>query len=109
MQSQTGVARAALAPETACRLVVRKEKGPSEILQFLIAGLEVGQQVVAIAAPSCLKDLACSLGESGLRPETLLRNGRLIFLTAPDCLSLLTKPKDSLRCGPLRLNGSLVR
>ena len=46
------------AQATACRLVVRKEKGSSEILQFVIAGLEIGQQVVIVAGPTCLNDVA---------------------------------------------------
>jgi hypothetical protein len=100
-----GVAPAAVP----CRLVVRKDKGPAEVLEFLVAGLEMGQQVVAMAGPSCLKDLARSLRESGLRPEALLRNGRLIFLTAPECLSQLSHPDQILQRGPLRHTASVLR
>jgi hypothetical protein len=92
-----------------CRLVVRKDEGSAEVLEFLIAGLEMGQQVVAMAGPTCLKDLARSLSESGLRPEALLHNGRLIFLTAPDCLSQLSHPEQILQRGPLRRTVSVLR
>jgi hypothetical protein len=92
-----------------CRLVVRKDKGPAEVLEFLVAGLEMGQQVVAMAGPTCLKDLARSLTESGLRPEALLRTGRLVFLTAPDCLTQLSHPEEILQRGPLRRTVSVLR
>jgi hypothetical protein len=92
-----------------CRLVVRKEKRPAELVQFVIAGLEVGQQVVVVAGPGCLKDLARTLTENGMRPEALLRNGRLIFLTAPDCLAQLEDPEKILQRGPLRRTMSVVR
>lgn len=96
-------------PAVSCRLVVRKEKGTSEILQFVVSGLEIGQQVVALAGPACLKDLAHDLTETGLRPEALLRNCRLIFLTAPDCLSQLIRPEEILQRGPLRRTVSVLR
>jgi hypothetical protein len=89
-----------------CRLVVRKDK--SEILQFVVSGLEAGQQVVALAAPGCLKDIAHGVGDSGLKPDALVRNGRLVLLSAPDCLSFLSKPEPFHR-GPLRRNGSILR
>lgn len=92
-----------------CRLVVRKDRGPAEVLEFVTAGLEMGQQVVAVAGPTCLKELAASLTENGLRPDTLLRNGRLIFLTAPDCLSQLSRPEEILQRGPLRRTVSVLR
>jgi hypothetical protein len=94
---------------TPCRLVVRKERGTAEVLEFVVAGLEMGQQVVAMAGPTCLKDLARSLTESGLRPEALLHNGRLIFLTAPDCLSQLSHPEQIVQRGPLRRTVSVLR
>lgn len=94
---------------TACRLVVRKNQAPAEILQFVTAGLEIGQQVVALGGPTCLKDLARGLSESGLRLEALLRNGRLVLLTAPDCLSQFSRPEDPLQRSPLRRIGSLLR
>jgi hypothetical protein len=93
----------------ACRLVVRRDKGAAEFLEFVAAGLEMGQQVVALAGADCLKDLAHSLTESGLRPEALLRNGRLIFLTAPECLSQLSHPEQILQRGPLRRTVSVLR
>ena len=60
-----------------CRLVVRNKQGPAEVLEFIAEGLEAGQQVFALGGPAYLKDIAHNLGESGLRVETLLRNGRL--------------------------------
>jgi hypothetical protein len=94
---------------SACRLVVRREVDLSEISEFAIAGLQIGQQVVAMAGPSCLKDIAASLSEAGLRPDAALRAGRLLFLTAPDCLSQLTKPDHPLQRGALRRHGPLLR
>jgi len=94
---------------TTCRFVVRREESLGEVYQFVVGGLEVGQQVVALAGPTCLKDLASALGESGLRPEALLRSGRLVFITAPDSLPALFKSGDLFRRGQLRLNGSLLR
>jgi MEDS: MEthanogen/methylotroph, DcmR Sensory domain len=91
-----------------CRLVVRKEKSLEEILQFVVSGLEAGQQVVAVAAPECLKEIAHGVGESGLKADSLARNGRLVLLAAPDCLSFLSKP-DPCHRGPLRRNGSILR
>lgn len=92
-----------------CRFVIRRDKGLVEIVQFITAGLEIGQQVVAMAGPTCLKDLARVLGLNGMRPETLLRTGRLVFLTAPNCVSQLTKPGDPWQRAPLHRNGSLLR
>ena len=92
-----------------CRLVVRKDKGLTEIVQFVANGIEIGQQIVVLAGPTCLKEVARSLGEQGLRPETLLHNGRLIFLTAPACLAQLAKAGDPLNRGPLHFNGSVLR
>ncbi len=109
MNAEAGPIRGVAAPLSACRLVVRKEKSLSEILQFVVAGLEVGQQVVAMAGPTCLKDLARSLSDGGLRPEALLRNGRLTFLTTPDCLSHLVRLDDPFERGPLHRNGSVLR
>ncbi len=109
MGTATAVALSKPSPSPTCRLVVRENKGLSEVVEFVRAGLEIGQQVVTMAGPTCLKDLAESLGRLGLRPETLLRNGRLVFLTAPDCLPLLTFPQDPLKRAALRLNGSVLR
>ena len=94
---------------SACRLVVRKEERPSESLQFVIAGLEMGQQVVVLGGAEYLKDLAVSLNQTGLRPNALLRNGRLVFLTAPECFSQLSHPDEILQRGPLRRNVSVMR
>src|SRR2546427_4784949 len=74
-------------PPTICRLVMRRKEGLPELVEFVVAGLEAGQQVFALGGPAYLKDIACNLGASGLRPDSLLRTGRLVFLTAPDCLS----------------------
>lgn len=96
-------------PEAACRLVVRRDKAPGEVLHFVISGLEIGQQVVVVAGPSCLTDLARNLTESGLRPDTLLRNSRLVFLTAPECLAQISEPEKILQRGPLRRTVSVMR
>lgn len=69
-----------------CQLVVRRQEGPSEFVRFILEGLEVGQQVIALAGAGGLTNLARALNESGLQTQTLLRTGRLVFLTAPDCL-----------------------
>ena len=97
------------AQATACRLVVRKEKGSSEILQFVIAGLEIGQQVVIVAGPTCLNDVARGLSENGLRPDVSLHSGRLVFLTAPECLNELLRAGDPLQRSPLHLHGTVMR
>jgi hypothetical protein len=93
----------------ACRLVIRKEKGLFEILQFVIPGLEIGQQVVIVAGPTCLNDIARGLSENGLRPEVFLHSGRLVFLTAPDCLNELLRASDPLQRSPLHLHGTVMR
>jgi hypothetical protein len=93
----------------ACRLVVRKEKGLSEILQFITGALEIGQQIVVVAGPSWLKEVACGLGEKGLRPDLFLHSGRLVFLTAPDCLNELLRASDPLQRGPLQRHGAVMR
>lgn len=94
---------------SSCRLVVRKDKSPAEVLQFMVSGLEIGQQVVAVAGARCLKEFARSLTESGLKSEALIRNGRLILLTAPNCLAQLADPQQVIQRGPLRRASSLVR
>lgn len=94
---------------SACRLIVRKKPGPSEILQFVVGGVEIGQQIVVLAGPAWLKELARTLSENGLRPETLIRNRRLVFMTAPDCFARLAKWNDPLQRPSLRRNGSVVR
>ena len=84
-----------------CRLVVGKQRGLSEILQFVMAGLEIGQQVVIVAGPPFLNDVARGLTENGLRPDVFLHSGRLVFLTAPDCLNELLRagdPSGEVRC-----------
>jgi len=62
-----------------------------------------------MAGPACLKDLALTLSETGLRTEALIRSGRLVFLTAPDCLAQLDLANDRLQRSSLRLNGSVLR
>src|SRR5215471_10317435 len=96
-------------PATQCRLILRQEVGLSEILQFMASGLEIGQQVVAMAGPACLKDLASHLDECGLRSSMLLRSGRLVFLTAPECLPSILHPDAALNRGPLHRNGTMMR
>jgi MEDS: MEthanogen/methylotroph, DcmR Sensory domain len=92
-----------------CRVVMRKDANLTEVSRFVIEGLQIGQQVVAMAGPAFLRELARSLGESGMRPEGMLRNGRLVFLTAPNCLPALLKPDESSQRGPLRSNAPLLR
>ena len=99
-----------MTPQAAsCRLVVRKDKGPAEVVQFVVSGLEMGQQVVVLAGACCLKDLAQSLNQAGLKAESLIRNGRLVYLTAPECLAQLADPDQILQRGPLRRTSSLLR
>lgn len=92
-----------------CRVVIRNDHDSSQIMQFAVEGLQIGQQVVVMAGPQFLRELANDLGESGMRPEPLLRNGRLMFLTAPGCVSALMKPDGPLQRGPLRPNAPLLR
>ncbi len=109
MHTQSGTAAGAPSAEAPCRLVVRKDKGLSEIIEFVVGGLEIGQQVVALAAPDCLKEIARAVGEDGMKPEALLRNGRLVLLAAPDCLARFSNSRDPFQRGPLRRNGSVMR
>jgi hypothetical protein len=90
-------------------LVIRKEKSLSEILEFSIAGLEIGQQVVIMAGPTCLKDIAHGLSEAGLKTDALLHSGRLVFLTAPNCLPDLLRPSDPLQRSPLHRHATVMR
>jgi hypothetical protein len=92
-----------------CRLVLRKEKSLSEILQFSTAGLEIGQQIVIMAGPTCLKDIAHGLGETGLKTDALLHSGRLVFLTAPNCLAELFRPSEPLQRSPLHRHATVMR
>jgi hypothetical protein len=109
MGSSTTIARGTPSKVRACRLLVHPEEGLPATLQFVVAGLEAGQQVFAMAGPARLKELAHCLGQGGLRPETLLHNRRLVFLTAPDCVSRFLKQGDPFRRGSLLRNGSLLR
>ena len=88
---------------------MRKDENFIEVSRFVVEGLQIGQQVVAMAGPGFLRELAHDLGENGFKPEGMLRNGRLVFLTAPNCLSTLLKPDESLQRGPLRSNTPLLR
>lgn len=92
-----------------CKLITRRDKGPAEIMPFVIGAIEVGQQLVVMAGPTFLKELASNLSDRGLRPNALLHNGRLVFLTAPGCVSQLVKAGDPLQRSPLRRNGSMIR
>jgi len=92
-----------------CQLVVRQQEGPAEFLRFILEGLEVGQQVVALAGATCLSNLARALNSSGLQTQNLLRSGRLVFLTAPDCLDQLKKPEGPMRRATLRRHSPMVR
>jgi hypothetical protein len=78
-------------------------------MPFVIGAIEVGQQVVVMAGPTFLKELASNLSDRGLRSNALLHNGRLVFLTAPGCVAQLVKAGDPLQRSPLRRNGSMIR
>jgi MEDS: MEthanogen/methylotroph, DcmR Sensory domain len=88
---------------------MRRQEGPSEFLRFMLEGLEVGQQVVVLAGAGCLTNLGHALNESGLQAQALLRSGRLVFLTAPDCLAQLSKSDTSVPQSPLRRHAPIVR
>ena len=92
-----------------CRLVLRKEKSLSEILQFAIAGIEIGQQIVVMAGPTCLKDIAHGFTETGLKTDALLHSGRLVFLTAPNCLAEIFHPSEPLQRSPLHRHATVMR
>lgn len=94
-------------PQGGCKVVIQNDQ--NLVSQFVIEGLQIGQQVVAMAGPRFLRELAQSLGGCGMRPDVSLRNGRLIFLTAPGCISTLLKPDDPLQRGSLRTNAPLLR
>ena len=98
-----------MGPGEPCRLVVRKEKSLSDILHFATAGLEIGQQVVIMAGPTCLKDIAHGLGETGLKTDALLHSGRLVFLTAPNCMAELFRPSEPLQRSPLHRHATVMR
>ena len=78
-------------------------------MDFVVAGLEAGQQVFALAGPAHLKALAQRLTGSGLKPEAALRNGRLVFLTAPSFFTSLGSRSRLFDRGPLHRNGTIVR
>jgi hypothetical protein len=90
-----------------CRLLDRQREQLQDVLSFVKAGIEAGQQVVIMAGPDCLKDLGRRLGEGGQRPEPLLRSGRLVFLTAPDFIAALSRSDEIPRL--LRLQAALIR
>ena len=92
-----------------CRLVIRKEKSLSEVVQFSTAGLEIGQQVVVMAGPACLKDIAHGISETGLKTDALLHSGRLVLLTAPNCLAELFRPSEPLQRSPLHRHAMVMR
>lgn len=92
-----------------CQLVLRKERSLSEILQFSTAGLDIGQQLVIMAGPACLKDIAHGLSEAGLKTDALLHSGRLVFLTAPNCLAELLRPSEPLQRSPLHRHATMMR
>ena len=109
MSFDLGIHGSLLGQGEPCRLVIRKEKSLSEILQFSIAGLEIGQQVVIMAGPTCLKDIAHGLSETGLKTDALLHSGRLVFLTAPNCLAELLRPSEPLQRSPLHRHATVMR
>jgi MEDS: MEthanogen/methylotroph, DcmR Sensory domain len=97
------------APAKLCQLVVRHQEGPSEFLRFMLEGLEVGQQVVALAGAGCLRTLARALSDTGIQPQSLLRSSRLVFFTAPDCLVHLKRLHPFMPRPILRRQGPIVR
>ena len=109
MGSTIAVARSNAPSVAACQLVVRKEDTLSTSSRFMIAGLEAGQQVFAMAEPGRLKEFAFRLSIKGFRPEALLRNRRLVFLTAPNCISTIFKSDELFSGGPFLRNGSPLR
>lgn len=92
-----------------CQLVVRRQEGPAEFLRFIQEGLEVGQQVVVLAGANCLTNLGRALNTSGLHTQSLLRGGRLVFLTAPECLEQLKKPAGPVQRATMRRHSPMVR
>jgi MEDS: MEthanogen/methylotroph, DcmR Sensory domain len=92
-----------------CQLVVRRQEPPLEPLRFILEGLEVGQQVIAMASAGWLTSLAHALGENRIPLQSLLRSGRLVFLTAPECLSQFTRPDGPLRASAFRRPAPMVR
>ena len=92
-----------------CQLVVRRQEGPAEFLRFILEGLEVGQQVVAMAGAGCLKSLASALNHTGIQPQSLLRNGRMVFFTAPNCFAQFKRPEAAMPRPALRPQGQIVR
>jgi hypothetical protein len=92
-----------------CQLLVRQHDGPMDFFRFLQEGLEVGQQVVALAGATCLTNLSRALNASGFQTQNLLRSGRLVFLTAPDCIEQLKKPDGPVQRAALRRQSPMVR
>jgi hypothetical protein len=109
MNFDSGYHGSLMGPGEPCRLLLRKEKSLSEILQFSIAGLEIGQQVVVMAGPACLKEIAHGLAETGLKTDALFHSGRLVFLTAPNCLVELFRPSEPLQRSPLHRHATVMR
>ena len=62
-----------------------------------------------MAGPSCLKDIAHGLSETGLKTDGLLHSGRLVFLTAPNCLAELLRPSEPLQRRPLQRHATVMR
>ena len=48
---------------TSCRLLVKGE-GHIQVIEFIVAGLEAGQQVLILGAPDFLKQIGQQLGEA---------------------------------------------
>jgi len=62
-----------------------------------------------MAGPTCLKDIAHGLGETGLKTDALLHSERLVFLTAPNCLAELLRPSEPLQRSPLHRHATVMR
>ena len=107
--ASTRVVRSSPNVETACKLVVGNGEYRVQLMEFVVAGLEAGQQILAIGAPDFLREIAWHLTESGHKPEGMLHNERLLFLTAPECFFTLDCHADLFRRLPLHRNGSMLR
>lgn len=109
MSPDTTISQAPRTSSICCKLLVRKEREIAEVTQFVVEGIQVGQQVVTMGGANFLREVAQELTSTGLKTDALLRNGRLVFLTAPNCISSLMKPDDPGQRVPLRSNAPLLR
>lgn len=107
--TSTTVLRSSSHTSASCQLVVRTQGGHDRLMEFIVAGLEAGQQVWALGAAEFLKQVAQQLSDGAHRPEALLHNERLVFLTAPECFLAFDRRDNPFHRVPLHRNGSLLR